>query len=259
MVEQKMMNSRLSLKDISVDYDGTPVLRDLEFSVNEGEIVAVIGRSGCGKTTLLKVASLFTLPKSGSASLDKQYYLDNGRPLYALEELRSKVVMVWQDYSLFPNMTGLRNITFALEKIRGLKKAEAEELVRQFAGPLGLVDILGRFPASFSGGQAQRVALLRAMLLHPKVLLLDEITSALDPETTMSVVDALRQLRCAREAERTSIVMVTHLWHFAAEFADRIAFLHEGKIWEELPAKSFFSACTKPETIEFISKYRNIV
>lgn len=254
-----MTNSRLSLQGISVGFNGTSVLKGLDFSVAEGETVAVIGRSGCGKTTLLKAASLFALPRSGSAWLDNQCYVRDGQPIYPTEEVRAKVVMVWQDYTLFPNMTGLMNIVFPLEKVRGMGRAEAENLVRQFAESLNLNEILDRYPNSFSGGQAQRVALLRAMLLHPKVLLLDEITSALDPETTTSVVDALRQLRAAQQSEKTSVIMVTHLWHFAAEFADRIAFLHDGKIWEDLPAKVFFSQCARPETVEFISKYRNLL
>src|SRR5689334_11647375 len=120
-----MTNSRLSLKGFSVDFNGTSVLRGLDFSLAEGETVAVIGRSGCGKTTLLKAASLFALPRSGSAWLDNQCYVRDGQPVFLTEEVRAKVVMVWQDYTLFPNMTGLMNIVFPLEKVRGMARTEA--------------------------------------------------------------------------------------------------------------------------------------
>jgi len=196
-------------------------------------------------------------PTAGSASLDGVEYLKNGQALIPAWQIRKQVVMVFQNYNLFPNMTAMRNITLALEKVAGAPATEAKSRALEVAQALGIEAVLDRYPDSLSGGQAQRLALARAMVLQPKVLLLDEITSGLDPETILNVVQAITELRKADASGSLAIVLVTHLMHFAASFADRICFMHEGKIQEDLPAKSFFEECQLADTRAFVSAFQS--
>ncbi len=257
MAASPIIEPRLSVRGLSKSYGSARVLTDLNFVASPGETVAIIGRSGSGKSTLLRCLTLLDLPDSGDAYLDEQKYVASGKPLYQPWEVRRNIVLVFQDFNLFPNMTVLRNISLALEKARGLSRREAAARSEECARLLGIDHVLDRYPFSLSGGQAQRCALARAMVLEPKVFLLDEITSALDPETVVNVVEAMRGLRKADKSGRMAIVVVTHLMHFAEDFADRIAFLHDGSIHEELPAKQFFRNCEKPETQKFISAFVN--
>lgn len=247
---------RLSLHGLSLHYEKHAVLKGLDFAIAAGETVALIGRSGCGKTSLLKSASLFALPSSGEAFLDGQCYLSQGQPIFEPWEVRRQVIMVWQEHNLFPNLTGLQNITFPLQRVSGLSLREASERAFKLATRLGVEAALNRYPISFSGGESQRIALLRAIVLEPKVLLLDEITSALDPATILDVIDALRHLRDTSAQPDMAIVLVTHLFSFAEEFADRVVFLHEGQAWEDMPARGFMHCAKLPETQAFISKTR---
>jgi ABC-type polar amino acid transport system ATPase subunit len=255
MVEEKIKQLRLSAQSLKCANDKLVVLNDLSLSVAPGETMAIIGRSGSGKSTLLRCLSLLQNPQSGNAFLDGSQYLESGQPLLPPWQIRKQIIMVFQNYNLFPNMTAMRNITLALEKVAGIAPTEAEKRARTVATKLGIGEVLDRYPDSLSGGQAQRLALARAMVLEPKVLLLDEITSGLDPETIINVVEAIAELRSADLSGSLSIVLVTHLMHFAADFADRIGFIHEGKIHEELPAKSFFQDCQLPETKAFVSAF----
>lgn len=247
------MTPLLKIHGIHRAYADVPVLKGVSLDVYPGETIAIIGRSGCGKSTLLKCLSCLEDSDSGDAELEGQKFLVGGKPACMPWEIRSNIIMVFQEYNLFPNMTGLRNITLALEKVRGMTRAEAEKLANETAARLGIEQTLNRYPNELSGGQAQRLALARAMVLQPRVLLLDEITAALDPETILNVVEAIRHVRAADKRGDMAIILVTHLMRFAAEFADRVAFLHEGRIWEDLPAKEFFEKCKLPETRKFIS------
>lgn len=233
------------------------VLNDLALSVAPGETVAIIGRSGAGKSTLLRCICLLQQQAAGCASLDGIEYLKDGHSIMPAWQIRKQIVMVFQNYNLFPNMTALRNITLALEKVAGVSAAEAKSRAYEVAKALGIEAVLDRYPDSLSGGQAQRLALARAMVLQPKVLLLDEITSGLDPETIINVVQAVTELRNADSSGSLAIVLVTHLMHFAAEFADRICFLHDGKIQEDLPANRFFEDCKLSDTKTFVSSFRS--
>lgn len=257
MVEEKIGAPRLLVRGLTCSNGDRQVLDDLDLSVTPGETLAIIGRSGGGKTTLLRCLSLLQQPSSGSASLDGVQYMQEGHALLPLWQIRQEIVMVFQDYNLFPNMTAKRNITFALEKVKGVPRVEAGRCASEMAAKLGISEVLERYPGSLSGGQAQRLALARAMVLQPKVLLLDEITSGLDPETIVNVVDAVTALRKADNTGKLAIVLVTHLMHFACDFADRIAFINNGKVQEELPAKTFFQDCQLPETKSFVSAFQS--
>jgi len=256
MAEKKVLNTRILAHGIQKSYDDQMVLRGVDISVAQGQTLAIVGRSGCGKSTLLRCLSALEEPDDGDAFLDGQQYIESGETLFAPWEIRQNIVMVFQDYNLFPNMTGGRNITLALEKTKAISKAEAEQHARSIARKLGIEKALSRYPNTLSGGQAQRLALARAMVLQPKVLLLDEITSALDPETIINVVDAIRDLRSADTTGELTIILVTHLLRFASDFADRIAYMHDGVILEELPARDFFDSCARPETQSFVSAFR---
>jgi ABC-type polar amino acid transport system ATPase subunit len=255
MAEEKITQQRLSVEGLKCANGKLLVLNDFALKVAAGETFAIVGRSGGGKSTFLRCLSLLQQPEAGNAFLDGSQYLEQGQSLLPPWQIRKQIVMVFQNYNLFPNMTAMRNITLALEKVIGIDRNQAEERASAVATKLGIAEVLDRYPDSLSGGQAQRLALARAMVLEPKVLLLDEITSGLDPETIINVVEAITELRNADLSGSLSIVLVTHLMHFAADFADRIGFIHNGKIHEELPAKSFFQDCKLPETKAFVSAF----
>lgn len=250
------MTPRLKVQRLRHKYGEHQVLDGVDMEVAPGETVAIVGRSGSGKSTLLKCICVLEEPDAGNLELDGQLYLNGRKPRYAPWEIRSNSVMVFQEYNLFPNMTALRNITLALENVRHLSRADAEKKGIEMAARLGIESTLTRFPHQLSGGQAQRLALCRALVLEPKVLCLDEITAALDAETILDVIDAIRHIRSYQGNGSMAIVVVTHLMRFAVEFADRVAFLCNGKIWEEVPAASFLTDCKKPETQQFVSKFR---
>lgn len=230
-----LKGARLSIRHLTVQFGGVQVLQDLSLDVAPGETVALMGRSGTGKTTLLKCAAMFLTPSTGDAWLDGQAYISAGVPLYEPWEVRSKVILVWQDFPLFPNMNGLDNISLPLRHVKHLGKHESIARAKHLSEILSVGHALERFPSSYSGGEAQRIALIRAILLQPKVLLLDEITSALDSETVQDVTEALGELRLQEECIGTSIVVVTHLADFAAKFADRTLYLNDGELSATAP------------------------
>lgn len=253
MVEAPLTRDvRLRVLDLHRSYD-RPVLSGVSFGVGHGETIAIIGRSGTGKSTLLRCLSVNETPDSGDAFLDSQQYLRRGISLFQEWEIRRQIMLVYQDYALFPNMTAHANITLGLRRSLRLPSPDAASLARDIAAQLRIEDCLAKYPSELSGGQAQRLALARALVLRPKVLLLDEITAALDPETTRDVVSAIRSIRLLPDCGDLSIVLVTHLLAFATGFADRILFLHNGVVHEEGPATSFVREAQKPETRAFLA------
>lgn len=247
-----MSMSRLEVSSVGKRFGQQVVLENVSFSLSAGESLALIGRSGSGKSTLLKCLNLLEMPDCGAMALDGDTYVEDQQALFELWEIRRSIGMVFQNYNLFPNLTVLQNISLALIQNEGYSAKTAKEKSRSVAGALDIASILHRYPSEISGGQAQRCALARAIVLEPKVLLLDEITSALDPLTILEVIEAIEAIRAIDSSTSLSIVFVTHLMQFAEAFADRIAFLHEGNLHEILPAKEFFSSAAKPETREFI-------
>lgn len=237
-------------------YGELVVLDDLDFEVAEGEKIAIIGPSGSGKTTILRVLMTLVRPDSGKVFVDGEplwHREVNGRIMPAdqrhLHSVRSKIGMVFQHFNLFPNMSVLRNVTEAPIHVRKIKRQEAEERGRELLDMVGLGDKVDAFPGQLSGGQKQRVAIARALAMEPKVMLFDEVTSALDPELVGEVLAILRRL--ARETQMTMLI-VTHEMGFAREVADRVVFFDAGQVAEEGPPEQIFTQPSKERTNEFL-------
>ncbi|HEX3591183.1 MAG TPA: ectoine/hydroxyectoine ABC transporter ATP-binding protein EhuA [Pseudonocardiaceae bacterium] len=232
------------------------VLRELNFEVKPGEHVTLIGPSGSGKTTILRL--LMTLERVdkgtiqvGDDCLSHERHGDHLVPAGEkhLRQVRKRVGMVFQQFNLFPNMRVLRNITEAPIRVLGTPREEAETRARELLEMVGLTDKADAHPTQLSGGQQQRVAIARALAMRPDVLLLDEVTSALDPELVMGVLDVLREI-----ASRTDITLlcVTHEMGFARDISDRVMMFDEGRIVEEAPPEKLFSDPAEARTREFL-------
>ncbi len=225
-------------------FGATTVLDELDFTVAPGRHVTFIGPSGSGKTTILRLLMTLTKPDSGRILVD-------GRPLDA--EVRKEIGMVFQQFNLFPNMSVLRNVTEAPVHVLGLGKDEAAERGRELLEMVGLDDKLDAYPAHLSGGQQQRVAIARALAMRPKVLLLDEVTSALDPELVAGVLDLLRDI--ARSTEIT-MLCVTHEMGFARDISDQVLMFDSGRVIESGSPEQIFEAPRHERTREFLRAVR---
>lgn len=237
-------------------YGDLVVLDDLDFEVAENEKIAIIGPSGSGKTTILRVLMTLVKPNAGRVYVDGRplwHREVNGRELPAnerhLHQVRSDIGMVFQHFNLFPNMSVLRNVTEAPIHVRGMTKADAKERGHELLEMVGLADKAEMFPGQLSGGQKQRVAIARALAMEPKVMLFDEVTSALDPELVGEVLGILRRL--ARDTQMTMLI-VTHEMSFAKDVADRVVFFDSGRVAEEGPPQKIFSEPENPRTQEFL-------
>ncbi|HEX5566929.1 MAG TPA: ectoine/hydroxyectoine ABC transporter ATP-binding protein EhuA [Streptomyces sp.] len=233
------------------------VLGRLEFGVFPGEHVTLIGPSGSGKTTILRLLMTLLRPDEGRIHVDGDCLTHEergGRLVPSGEKhvrrVRKKIGMVFQQFNLFPNMKVLRNITEAPVHVLGLGKDEAEQRARDLLELVGLTEHLDKYPSQLSGGQQQRVAIARALAMRPKVLLLDEVTSALDPELVAGVLDVLRDV--ARTTDVTMIV-VTHEMNFARDISDEVLMFNEGRVIESGPPEKMFSDPEHERTREFLS------
>lgn len=250
------MKMALTVRGISKSYPRHGlVLHGVDLTLATGEVVALLGKSGAGKSTLLRGLCGLEDMNSGEAWLDDWHYLGSGRALVPSWQIARRVGMVFQTFNLFQTMPVWRNITLALERVMEVPRAEALVLANRVATTLGIESILRKYPSEISGGQAQRVALARAIVLRPKVLALDEVTAALDPVTVDVMTDALAKIRTVEGTVDTSspssIMLVTHAIRFAESFSDRILFLHEGRIIENLPARQFRTS-TQPAVVEYL-------
>ncbi len=249
------MKYSLEIKNLEKSFEDNIVLEDFSLSVRPGEKVAIIGKSGAGKTTLFKCMALLEDFQKGELWFDGTLYAQASDVTYAPWEVRRNIVMVFQKFNLFPNYTVLGNIVLPLKTIKGLDQNDAEQRAYTLLRMLEIEQCADQYPETISGGQAQRCALARALSIEPKVLLLDEITSALDPESILKVIDAIHKIKKSPEYKDMSIILNTHLMNFASSFADRVIFLHDGKIHEEKSADTFFKTCEKPETKQFIEPF----
>ncbi|TYO93910.1 ectoine/hydroxyectoine ABC transporter ATP-binding protein EhuA [Desulfallas thermosapovorans] len=245
---------------VSKSFGDLKVLREIDLDIAAGEIVAVIGSSGSGKTTLARMLMTLEQPTSGVIIVDGEplwHKEVNGELVPADEKhirrVRSKIGMVFQQFNLFPHMTILRNITEAPVHVLGIPRAEAEKRAVDMLNKVGLGDKLNVYPSQLSGGQQQRVAIARALVMRPKVMLFDEVTSALDPELVGEVLEVLKEI--AAEGE-TTMLLITHEMDFARDVADRIIFIDKGRIVEQGPPKVILGNPRNPRTREFLSRFR---
>ncbi len=223
------------------------VLRDIDLTISEGEVLVVIGPSGSGKSTLCRTINRLETIDSGTITIDERPLPEEGR---GLATLRADVGMVFQSFNLFAHKTVLDNVTLGPIKARGIGKTQAQQRARELLERVGVADQAGKYPAQLSGGQQQRVAIARALAMDPKVMLFDEPTSALDPEMINEVLDVMTSLA----KEGMTMVVVTHEMGFARRAAHRVVFMSDGQIMEEAPPEQFFTAARSDRAKDFLSK-----
>ena len=228
-----MDNNLLEIKDIIKRFGDKTVLNGVSLNVKKGEVVVVVGPSGCGKSTMLRCINALEEIQGGEILLDGERIIRGGKNL---ARQRQKVGMVFQSYDLFPHLNVLDNITLAPLKVQKRNKLDAEAEAKELLARVGLSDKAQSFPRELSGGQKQRVAIVRSLIMHPELMLFDEVTAALDPEMVREVLDVMLSLA---EQGRTMII-VTHEMQFARAVADRVIFLEGGNIVEEAPPDEFF-------------------
>lgn len=246
----------LKITNLNKSFDDLHVLKGVSFSMQKGEVVAVIGASGGGKTTMLRCLTFLERADLGSIVIDGDEIVTevDGKSVYPKdEELRQralKVGLVFQDYNLFPHKTVLQNCTLAPVCVLKEEKAAAEEKARQVLAQVGLADKIDSYPYQLSGGQKQRVAIARALCMNPSLLCFDEPTSALDPELTAEVLKVIRQLK----DDGVTMLIVTHEINFAREVADTVIFLDNGDILEQGNAKELIDNPKNARTKEFLKR-----
>jgi len=238
----------LSLRGVRRSYGDRHVLQGIDLDVSAHEVVALIGASGSGKSTLLRTVNLLEPIDDGVIVLAGD---DISDPRVDADRVRSRIGAVFQHYNLFPHLSVLDNVTLAARLVHRMPRTEAERRATELLAAIGLEGFAGSFPDRLSGGQQQRVAIVRAVLTEPELLLLDEITSALDPELVGEVLALVRSL-----AERgTTILMATHEMAFARDVADRVVFLDHGLIVESGPSAEVLSAPREQRTREFLARF----
>ena len=237
----------IEVKNLCKSFGDLQVLKGISETINDREVVCVIGPSGSGKSTFLRCLNLLEEPSGGEVFLDGKRINDSD---VDIDEIREKLGMVFQGFNLFPHMTVLDNLTLAPIKVKGMEKAAAEEKARKLLETVGLADKAEKYPASLSGGQKQRVAIARALAMDPEIMLFDEPTSALDPEMVGEVLNVMKNL-----AENgMTMVIVTHEMGFAREVADRVLFIDEGNILEQGTPAELFGNPQHDRTKNFLSK-----
>ena len=236
----------IEVKGLKKSFEGLQVLRGVDYKINQGEKIVVIGPSGSGKSTFLRCLNLLEEPTGGEIWFEGSDITD---PRNDIDKLRQKMGMVFQHFNLFPHMTVLKNITFAPVTLKIQTKAEAEANAMRLLKRIGLEDKANEYPNMLSGGQNQRIAIVRALAMNPDVMLFDDPTSALDPEMVGEVLDLIRELA----DEGMTMVIVTHEMGFAKEVATKIVFVDEGVIIEENTPKEFFENPQNPRLKEFLS------
>lgn len=236
----------IQMVDVVKSFGSNTVLKGVNLSVAQGEVVVIIGPSGSGKSTILRCMNYLEQPTSGDVIVDGM----NLNRKENINKVRTEVGMVFQRFNLFPHMTVLENIILAPKKVRGISADEAKERAMELLKKVGLADKADAYPEQLSGGQQQRVAIARALAMRPKALLFDEPTSALDPEMVHEVLDVMKKLA----DEGMTMVVVTHEMGFAKEVATRVLFVDEGKILEEGTPYDVFDAPKNDRTKLFLSK-----
>ena len=235
------------ITDVQKHYGDFHALKDIDLTVNRGEVVVVIGPSGSGKSTLCRTINRLETITSGTITIDGKKLPEEGK---ALAALRADVGMVFQSFNLFAHLTILENVTLGPLKVRKMSKADADKQAKTLLDRVGVGQQAAKLPAQLSGGQQQRVAIARALAMNPKVMLFDEPTSALDPEMINEVLDVMVGLA----QEGMTMIVVTHEMGFARKAADRVVFMADGEIVEEATPDEFFTNPKSNRAKDFLSK-----
>ncbi|MDT2831039.1 amino acid ABC transporter ATP-binding protein [Vagococcus carniphilus] len=237
----------INIKELTKTFDKNEVLKGIDLTINQGEVVVVIGPSGSGKSTFLRCLNLLEEPTSGDIEFEGVNLVDKKTDI---NQLRQKMGMVFQSFNLFPHKTVLDNLTISPIKVKGESPESASKKALELLDRVGLKDKASSFPSQLSGGQQQRVAIARALAMNPDVMLFDEPTSALDPEMVGEVLAVMKDLA----KEGMTMVVVTHEMGFAKEVADRVIFMADGFIAEEGTPDELFNHPKNPRTQDFLSK-----
>jgi polar amino acid transport system ATP-binding protein len=237
----------LRLEDVRKAFGRLEVLRGIDLAVEEHEVVCVIGASGSGKSTLLRCVNLLEPVTSGRIVVEGEEITARG---VDVDRIRRRIGIVFQAYNLFPHMSVLRNVTLAPREVLGLQRAQAEAEARELLARFGLADKADEYPDLLSGGQQQRTAIVRALAMRPRLMLLDEVTSALDPELVGEVLGVIRELA----SSGMTMLIATHEMGFAREIASHVCFLDEGVILEDGPPEQIFNAPREPRTQQFLQR-----
>ena len=235
----------VSIADVRKRFGENEVLKGVSVSVEKGDVVAIIGRSGSGTSTLLRCINGLETHDAGSIVVDG-IAVDGARA--DMRELRKHVGMVFQQFNLFPHLTAAGNVMLAPRVVNGVGEKEARDLAAAMLAKVGLAEKMDAWPSQLSGGQQQRVAIARALAMNPKVLLCDEITSALDPELVNEVLRVVEKLA----SEGMTLILVTHEMRFARDVGTKLVFMHQGMVHEEGPPKELMAAPRTPELRQFI-------
>ena len=246
-----MSETILQVQHLSKSFGKNVVLRDIDFSVSKGDVTSIIGASGSGKSTLLRCINLLETPTSGDilyhgTSINE---IKGGESAY-----RSHVGMVFQSFNLFNNMSVLKNCMIGQTKVLKKSSAEAKDVAMHYLEKVGMAPYINAKPGQLSGGQKQRVAIARALAMNPEVLLFDEPTSALDPEMVGEVLSVMQTLA----SDGMTMLVVTHEMAFARDVSRHVVFMHDGVICEQGAPEELFNNPKKPETIEFLSRFRSV-
>ncbi|NDV86582.1 ATP-binding cassette domain-containing protein [Aurantimonas aggregata] len=241
----------VEIRNVHKSFGNLEVLKDVSLSVEEGEIVTIIGRSGSGKSTLLRCINALETIDSGEILIEGQKI---GPKMPNLKEMRQRVGIVFQSFNLFPHLKVERNITLAPTLTGRVSKKEARALAERVLAKVGLAEKIDSYPEQLSGGQQQRVAIARCLAMSPHLMLFDEVTSALDPELVGEVLKVMEDM--ARQG--MTMILVTHEMGFARNVASKIVFMHQGRVWEEGSPAELFSNPRTPELQAFIGSTRQI-
>lgn len=243
-----MSETILKIRDLQKSFGDNPILQGLSLEVKKGEVVVILGPSGCGKSTLLRCINGLENIQGGDILIDDQSITGNQKNFHLV---RQKIGMVFQSYELFPHLDVLQNLILGPTKAQGRKKEEVIQEAEQLLKRVGLLEKKHSYARQLSGGQKQRVAIVRSLLMHPEIILFDEVTASLDPEMVREVLELINDLA----QEGRTMILVTHEMQFAQAIADRIIFLDQGQIAEEGDAHSFFTNPKTKRAQEFLNVF----
>ena len=241
------MTAKLELRNVRKSFDDKVVLRDVDLTVGHHDVICLIGSSGSGKSTMLKAVNLLVPIDEGQIFLDAN---EITAPGVNANQVREKMGIVFQAFNLFPHMKVIDNITLSPRKVHGVPQDQAEDHARRLLEQFGLTDKINEYPDRLSGGEQQRVAVIRALATEPELMLFDEVTSALDPELVAEVLNVIRGLK----DDGMTMLIATHEMGFARDVADRVCFLDQGMILEQGPPAEIFSSPQEARTQQFLQR-----